>query len=153
MFPFIFVLMDKRTKKAYDHLFNYIHNNIFKLDANSFMTDFETALQSSLKKNFANAKLYGCWFHFCQAIRRNIGKKFKNLSEYIRSDRKCSKVYHKFLTLPLLPAKTIPTAFSILTKEINTFDNDKKFGEFIEYFDKQWMKKVRLCKKIKCNLF
>lgn len=49
VFPAIFVLMNKKTKKSYEHVFNYINTNVVKLDGAVFMADFEIGL--CYKKN------------------------------------------------------------------------------------------------------
>lgn len=134
--------MDKKTKQAYIHLLQYINENIYKMEPNSFMTDYETSLQNALKVVFPNAQCYGCWFHYCQAIRRNISKKHSKLAELIRANGQASVLYHKILSLPLLPAKSIPVTLYILKEEISNIDNFNGFSKFFNYFEKQWMKKV-----------
>lgn len=131
-----------KTIKCYDHLFQYINNNIFNLNAKNFMTDNKTALQISLKKIFPEAIVNGCWFHFCQSIRRNIARSFKPLVEFIRGNRKSSQIYHKIVYLPLLPPRTIPATFLVLCEELQSFDQENKFQQFLNYFQKQWINKV-----------
>jgi len=115
--------MDKRTKEAYTHLFRYIDENIFKFEPAGFMSDFEVALQNSLRDVFPSATTYGCWFHFCQAIRRMVVKKFPKLAERVREDRHASKLYHKILSLPLLPARDIETMFYCIQVEASKLEN------------------------------
>ena len=54
-------------------------NGVLKLK--TLLTDFETALQNSLKLVFQDVEVKGCWFHFNQAIMRklfNIGTSYIN---------------------------------------------------------------------------
>nr|XP_036225034.1 uncharacterized protein LOC118682123 [Bactrocera oleae] len=149
VFPAIFVLMNKKTKKSYEHVVNYINTNVVKLDGAVFMADFEIGLRSAIKKIFEYSKLFGCWFHYCQAVRRNIATKHKNLAEFIRQNRKASISYHKILSLPLLPETHIVNCFSIIKEEIATFDHLFKFESFLKYFEEQWLKKVSCFKSQK----
>lgn len=136
--------MDKKTKRCYDHMFKYINENIFELQPKSFMTDFECALQNSLKTVFPNAKCHGCWFHYCQSLRRNIAMKHKDLAVFIRASKSASLAYHKLLALPLLPAKSIQLVYYTIKEEILVFDTNNKFSTFTNYFEKQWIKKVTI---------
>lgn len=94
--------MNKKFKKAYISLFNYIQRYIFELNAKSFTTDFETSLKVGLHEVYPNAILKSCWFHFCQALRRNVSSTFKHLAELLRSNKTASIYFHKFVALPLL---------------------------------------------------
>ena len=112
--------MDKRTESSYTALFKYVNENIFKLEPSSFMTDFEVAMQKSLRHVFTEATTYSCWFHFCQALRRRVMTKDKNLAEMTRSNKNASLIFHKFLSLALLPANCIKQAFVMIKEETAT---------------------------------
>ncbi|XP_046806253.1 uncharacterized protein LOC124419743 [Lucilia cuprina] len=93
VFPIFFILMDKKTKKAYEGVFQYIKHNIFDMDPAVFITDYEHALRNSLRTVFPNARNVGCWFHYCQAIRRNITSR-KPLLQYIISSNVASTAHN-----------------------------------------------------------
>ncbi|KAI8120074.1 hypothetical protein CVS40_8612 [Lucilia cuprina] len=59
VFPIFFILMDKKTKKAYEGVFQYIKHNIFDMDPAVFITDYEHALRNSLRTVFPNARNVG----------------------------------------------------------------------------------------------
>ena len=135
--------MNKKSEEAYISLFKYLDENIFKLNAATFMTDYETAMRNALKLIYPNSKLYGCWFHFCQAVRRHlIIQKRSVLLPFIRNNKNASLIYHKLLALPLLPAKSIPVMFEALKLQAQTFDSEKLFNKFFNYYEKQWIQKV-----------
>lgn len=136
--------MDKKTENTYWHIFNYIENNIFNLAPKSFNTDYECGMQNALKRIYPNAQLVGCWFHYCQAVRRKIVQRFKNLQTYIKTSNQANAMYHKFLSLPLLPHYLIQNSFEQLKLMINIFDKDQHFDQFVAYFEKQWIKKVNM---------
>lgn len=80
-----------------------------------------------------------CWFHFCQAVRKNATQD-SDLYALIRKDWKASFIYRKFQCLPLLPEKYIKAAFKELRAEAKELDKNA-FSNFISYFYKQWIKK------------
>lgn len=53
--------MDKKTKISYENLLKYINENIFKMEPNTFITDYEEAMRKAIKSTFCNVKLIGCW--------------------------------------------------------------------------------------------
>lgn len=70
-FPLIYVLMTRKTQEAYCSVFQYIEENVCHLRPNSFMTDYETGLRNALRFVYTIAKIEGCWFHYCQVIKKN----------------------------------------------------------------------------------
>lgn len=138
----MFVLMNKKTTAAYTHLFEHINNNIFKLEADSFITDFEVALKNGLKHISPNAKYQNCWFHYCQALRRNLSTKHKRLAETVRNNKEASMYFHKFMALALLPDYCIESTFIMLKQKIKASFPDEKFKSFLDYYEKHWIKKV-----------
>lgn len=138
--------MDKKSEEAYFNLFSYINDNIFCLNPNIILTDYETAMRKALVTVFPMAKLLGCWFHYTQAIMRNLKTKYKYLMKFITTSPVGSGILYKIMALPLLPAKNIAFVFNQLKLNIKLFDHQNKFHEFISYFEKQWLKKVIIVK-------
>ncbi|XP_018798277.1 PREDICTED: uncharacterized protein LOC108974720 [Bactrocera latifrons] len=134
--------MDKKLQKNYGDIFSYINENVFELSAKSFLTDFEVILQMAIRNKLTVGKIYGCWFHYCQAIRRNISYKWKQLASSIRNNQNASTIYHKILALPLLPATQISAAFGNIKEELVNTNMQELFTPFITYYEKQWLRKV-----------
>lgn len=139
--------MDTKSAKCYEHFLNYVNINILKLDGAVFMADYENGLRKAILKVFPSSKLFGCWFHFCHAVRRQITTKSKNLAAFIRDDKKASVEYHKLLSLPLLPYPHIRSSFQEIKSDIEKFDVEIKFAKFLEYYEKQWIGKVYILYK------
>lgn len=123
-------------------MLNYIDDSIFKFNAQSFMLDYETALRKSLTTCFPQVALKGCWFHYCQAIRRKITTNFKSLMPLIRGNKQLSLCYHKLLALPLLPAYAIPDVAGKIESDVKICVKNDSFDDFLRYFKKQWLQKV-----------
>ncbi|KRX64538.1 hypothetical protein T06_11943 [Trichinella sp. T6] len=45
-----------------------------QLEPAKFVYDFETALIPAIQGNFPNTQVQGCFFHFCQAVLRQVGR-------------------------------------------------------------------------------
>lgn len=140
--PFCFVLMDRKTEQAYTDIFKYVNKNIIDLNGKGFMTDYERAMRNGLKKLFPNAELNACWFHFTQAVKKHV-KKFPALVKLIQSNPEAAKIYYKLQAIPLLPKDQIRPAFLML-KSLAVEIHCTKFNKFLQYYEQQWMKTVRI---------
>lgn len=134
--------MSKKTEEIYDHILQYINNNLFEFNAISFKTDFEKAMRNSLRRNFPSAKVSGCWFHYCHALKRNAAK-INMFTKKLKNNINARRLYKKFMILPLLPSESINDAFNLLKQETDEkIINFPEFTQFISYYERQWMKKV-----------
>ncbi|XP_073825748.1 uncharacterized protein [Musca autumnalis] len=139
--PIFFILMDKKSKAAYIHLFDYITNNVFDLQPETFISDYEPALRHSISTVFEGVKLIGCWFHFCQAVRRNVMSK-RLLYNCIKKSKPMTVEYHKLLALPLLPPVLICSAFQEIKNKLLLMDGECKLSSFLKYYEKHWLQKI-----------
>lgn len=137
--PFIYVLMSKRTQLAYTRIFRYIDEHICSLLCARFYTDYEAAMKSALHSCFPDSRLVSCWFHFVQAIRRKVSK-IPDLFHLVRTDEKAKMLYYKFQALALLRPDLIDDAFKDLSSAAIKYNSS--FEPFVEYFNRQWIKKV-----------
>lgn len=130
--------MSNRTTEAYTSVYDYIHKNILPLNARGIITDFELALRNGLRSVVPATPLYGCWFHHCQALRRRVAADPKLLS-LVRKDKNAGEIYRTFQCMALLPQDKIEPFFDQFAYE--TLQKLPEFAKFIEYYDKQWIKK------------
>lgn len=63
IFPFVFILTDRKSTKCYEHFFKYINDNVLDLDGATFVTDYEISLRTAIMIVFPKSKVIGCWFH------------------------------------------------------------------------------------------
>lgn len=133
--------MSRKSQAAYDHAFEYLNKNVFKLSSvASFTTDYEVAMRNALRDMNPTAKMYACHFHFCQAGKRKASQ-IIGFVDMIRSDNRAASIYYRLLYLPLLPAIYIKDAFESLQNEAFTL-NRSGFKKYFAYFEKQWIVKV-----------
>lgn len=132
--------MTKKTTSCYTAVFNFIEKQIFTLRPAEFMTDFEVGLRKALVNVYPNVRIRGCWFHFCNALR----KKGHALGMHALT-RKCpnAKMIMKMLmSLPLLPPQNFQDGYDqikSLSYELELLD---KFKQFFHYFEFYWIVQV-----------
>lgn len=132
--------MTRRTKDAYFSVFKYIHENLIPLIGKGIIIDFEKAIRLALKELEIGIYILGCWFHFCQSLRRKMAT-LPELFNLIRSNENAKSLFRQFQCLALLPTEMIEKAFHILSKEALKLST--LFSPFIDYFDKEWIKIVK----------
>lgn len=129
--------MSRKSEKCYIHLFETL-KEMFPLNGNSIMTDFELGMRNAIRHVYPTLKMYTCWFHFCQAAKRKASQ-LMNLVHHIKTNANIKSAYYKLLSLPLLPAKDIVPCFQMIKSQVA---DEKVFKPFMRYFEKQWIKKV-----------
>lgn len=132
--------MSRKSEEAYEHLFRYIDTEICSLNPTTFMTDYERAMRNALREVFPAAKLFTCWFHFCQAVKRHASQ-IPQFMACVRNNDDAAKLYHKFLCVPLLPAEEISETFNLLKVEAKA-KLGTKFNVFLQYYERQSLKAV-----------
>lgn len=142
VFPFAYVLMTRKTQRSYQHLFEYINENVCSLKCNTFTSDYEVAMRNALAILFPGTRLVACWFHYSQALKRKV-RQIPNFERFLHGCAAAEAIYYKLQCLPLLPAKYILDTFKQLKEEALAIDK-KKFRLFLKYFEHQWIVKVRV---------
>lgn len=143
--------MSNKKQQTYQHVFQFINANLLQLRPQTIMTDFERALRNSLAKVFPGVRLKGCWFHFCQAVRRKLSK-MSDLAKQVKTTPEAKRIFQKLLVLPLLPPCEIENGFNICKHE--AYSNIKLssklgniFEKFFDYFQRQWIEVVCILNK------
>lgn len=141
MYPVFFVLISRATAIAYEAVFKYSEDNVFKLKPARFMADFEAAMRKAIVDFYPEATVSGCWYHFCAAVRRKALS--FGLHDLIKNDFNAWSVYKKLQCLPLLPADNIVEGFEIIVRQSIEFGLYEEFKELFEYFEIFWLVMVR----------
>ena len=141
--PVAFVIMSGRTAKDYVSVFKALLELVGRENCKveRIVLDFERAVWSALKgmmgrDEFPPITIKGCFFHFTQAVFRriqNLGMK----KQYI-VDAPTKDICKRMMSLPLLPLRCIPSAFSVLKQRCDESGIEclQKFGE---YMRKNWI--------------
>lgn len=132
--------MTNKRAETYEKIFEYIETHLFKLQPSQFMADFEKGIRKAIQNYFPQAALYGCWYHYCAAIRRRLMN--LNMFRLITDDQGGIEVYRMLLSLPLLPKDRLLDGFEVVKRVARDNHLNKDFKKFFEYFDGFWMKLV-----------
>lgn len=134
--------MSCRTAECYKAVFKFIEDNICELKPTEFITDFELGMRKAINDFYPNARLRGCWFHYCRAIKRKATS--LGLFIFIRDDKKANRIYYKMLMLPLLPSQQFMEAYNIVKQEANRDGVFGKFKSLFGYYDSYWLVQVSI---------
>ena len=112
-----------------------------KTKVKEVVTDFERAIWRAMEDVFPKVKIFGCAFHWTQAIFRNMKK--IGLGKLFNRSVGFKKYLRRVMSLHLLPAKKIPKIFKELKKEvknINVEDRGNDVKKFLKYIENTWIK-------------
>ena len=130
------------TNKSKD-IYNKIFHDLFEIMENfniktnkickRIMSDFEYALRNSIKINFPNSKLNGCYFHFIKIL----WEKAKKLSLCNKLMIKNTKLLiFLFKILSFVESDNKSSFYEQIKNYFGKLEN--KYDKFINYFDKNW---------------
>lgn len=142
VFPFAYVLMTRKTQRAYEHLFAFINEKVCSLQCKTFTSDYEVAMRNALHILFPSTRLVACWFHYSQALKKHV-RQLPGFERFLRGNEAAENIYYTLQCLPLLPSEHILCAFKQLKQEALAIEK-KKFRVFLNYFERQWIVKVIL---------
>lgn len=124
------------------YVYRWIHRTekVCSLDCKSLTTNYELTMRNALATLFPHIRLFTCWFHYSQALKRKV-KQIPHFDRFLRGNEAAEEIYYKLQCLPLLPSHHILDAFQQLKQDALAVDK-KKFGPFLKYFERQWIQKV-----------
>lgn len=137
--PLVYGILKNKDKKTYNLFFSFLKNKRKDLNPKNITIDFEMAAINSFLEVFESTVIYGCFFHFCQAIWRKIQE--IGLQKWYKESTENSNLIKKFNALAYLPESDVKTGFYTLVESVSqeSFILLKKF--FI-YFEKTWIGNV-----------
>ncbi|GAB0097315.1 hypothetical protein DMENIID0001_129480 [Sergentomyia squamirostris] len=137
----VFILMSKRTKKAYKTAFEVLKAELGEMvRPETIMTDYEQAAIGAFEAVFPGAVQNGCFFHYSQALYRKL-QTLPDLCEQYSKDR--NVLHHLKMFNALAFSDRVEQAFTDM-KELPFFrSDDEQLLEYIEYFERTWIGAVR----------
>ncbi|GAB0100308.1 forkhead box protein P1 [Sergentomyia squamirostris] len=129
--------MTHKTECAYKEAFQALKNIEPRLQPQSIITDFEKAAMNAFRAEFPSAQLQGCYFHFNQAIIRQL-KTIPGLFKKYKTDLAVQVAVKKLLALAYIPVHDVQAAFDELIASSEIFE-DEDVSTFVEYFGKTWV--------------
>ncbi|RNA00081.1 hypothetical protein BpHYR1_014867 [Brachionus plicatilis] len=90
----------------------------------------------SVNTVFKDEEIKGCWFHFCQAVKRKLFS--FGLKARYNNNWDFRFWVRRFLILPLIPLDHLESAFEIIIDQMPNSD-ELSITKFVKYFIKQWI--------------
>lgn len=130
--PAIYCLLENKKQTTYEQLFKIIKNILGLDNITTVMVDYEKAIHNALRTVFPNIQVKGCWFHFTQAILRNLGSvglksKYKNNLEF-------RLIIQHLFNLALIPLEEIDKVYNQICDLLKAFDSTPSYKDNIQKF-------------------
>ena len=105
------------------------------------LVDFEAA---QAFQSVFNVTPVGCFFHFRQALNKNK-RRLKTLSDFIQADSSfvAKKHFVCFAALALIAPRKLSLVYKAFKESQYMVEHNNVFKDFIEYFENQWIGKVK----------
>ena len=139
-FPVVFALMEEKTTRAYEILFNVLKDNGVVVKV--FMSDFEKSSRNAVRRIYPDVQVKGCWFHYTQSIMRRV--KRVGLQREYASAPFVDVAVRRLFALAFVPEAEVAAAVDMIDDEISECGNETvaaKMNELMNYFKKTWLRK------------
>lgn len=138
--PLALVLMVAKNYEAYFNVFKFL--KLVRVDAESFMSDFEIAERNAARKVWPGVSVLGCNFHFAQALRKNavhLGVFKVNSGRFsVESLQTSSLILRMYMRLSLLPLEQVADGIEAIQIYTSQKNQTYRFKKFAAYFKKVW---------------
>lgn len=136
-----FIFMSRRNADTYKKIFRTLKLKAMEIDPNGLspqriITDFEAAVEAAVNVEFPNSAHFGCWFHFAQALLRNI----RETGEWnnFRASPSFKSNYYLKCALAMLPANRISEGAQAIDSVFYCPES------FKTYFNNFWLQKAEM---------
>lgn len=134
--PLLYCLLPNKEQDTYIRLFTLLKDLGATEGPDLYVCDYEISVHNALKEVYDGISIQGCYFHYKQAIRKNLKK--HNLYNLFKSDVNfCSKI-KRLISLCFVPEDYIEDYY---TKLMKTGDYDD-IEEFVKYFEGNFIGKL-----------
>lgn len=141
LMPRVYVLMALRTQQHYVNLFRWLRDRAANMNLvfqpAHCHSDFETGLLAALHHEFPGARHHGCYFHFTQAIWRNVQQ--LGLANLYHENGAHRALIRQLMALAFLPVAIVRNSFELLYAQ----QPDQQLEPLFQYFNAQWLEKVQ----------
>ena len=139
--PAIHCLMTNKDEELYTAVILKIKELIPQLQPTSTMSDWERGSRNAFKHVYPGTKLYGCWFHYTQAIWKHIQK--YGLASSYRHMTELESFLRQIMAIPFLPGDLIHSTYSFLQIPALPRIEKLKLDDFLKYFKRSWLIQVK----------
>ena len=147
--PLLYCLLPAKDSPTYTRLFRLIVDKANELGMgqphgfrpNLVIIDFEAAIARSLRYVLRGVTIKGCYFHYCQALRRRYQR--LGLTNYVYTPGTVRTVIYRLMCLPFVPVEDVVRVFEVIENP-NGWDvlYDGVHGmlvSYLRYFRRTWI--------------
>ena len=139
--PAIHCLMTNKDEELYTAVIITIKELIPQLQPTKAMSDWERGSRNAFKHVYPETRLYGCWFHYTQAIWKHIQQ--YGLASSYRDITDLKTFVRQIMAIPFLPSDLIHPTYSLLQIPTIPEIEKLKLDDFIKYFKRFWLTQVK----------
>ena len=125
-----YILIPNETFTTYTILFYKLKND-FGFNPKIYNLDFNRASSKAVKSNFPNIYLVKCFYHFVQAIWKNLKQYGLTKKEYIKETIELS---YNIKLLCFVDPNNIYSIYQKIQKKYN----NSRYKDFLSYFNRTW---------------
>jgi hypothetical protein len=127
-FALVYCLLSSKQESLYKQVFNKL-TELIDFNIKNIIIDFESGLKNALNFCFPNSKIYGCSFHYSQAVWRKLQS--LGLTSQYNNDKEFKKTIKNILNLIYLFLEKVNETFLyIKNKGLEKFPVLKEFFLF-----------------------
>uniref|UniRef100_A0A914YWZ9 MULE transposase domain-containing protein n=1 Tax=Panagrolaimus superbus TaxID=310955 RepID=A0A914YWZ9_9BILA len=141
--PCAYFLLNRKNQETYERAFEAL-KTLVNNSPETVMVDFEKALHNAIGQAYPTADISGCFFHFCQSIRRKLDE--LGLKVVLRENFQLATSMTMFRALAFLPAQYVVRAFVLLKNHLAAnFEELPEYPQiqaFTEYFEETYVGRI-----------
>jgi hypothetical protein len=139
--PVAFALLPDKKSESYQKMWELFHSRItcdgtVQPAFTSLGLDFEVGPKNEFVKLFPGVDITGCFFHWRQALRRQLA--IKGALKFYNHSVEFQTIFHKMVALAFVPTSQISEFASIIEQEWEE-DCADEAGEWCDYFFKTYV--------------
>ena len=145
--PVAYILLPNKDSATYRKMWEVLMSlvNFEPGHPTRITTDFERAAYNTLRETFPLAKLTGCYFHFKQAVYRNLQQ--KGLESLHNQNPSFQYLVSLLYGLAMVPANKIPEYYDTVVQDYlesqeekpEFQDHQEEISAFLSYFERTWL--------------
>lgn len=127
----MYVLTCNRKTETYNEIFSQLLNIEPKINPTDITIDFEMAVINSVRTNFPQAEIHGCYFHFTQSVWRHVQS--IGLQIPYTSDEDFAFQIRLLIALAFVPKENVVEAYDeLIATEFYSEDNGSEYEPQIQ---------------------
>lgn len=137
VFPLVYALLPSKTEAVYKRLLQILKSLQPNLDPKFMMLDFELAFSNAAEHEFEELQIKFCFFHFRQALYRNIGA--LGLKQRYDTDNVFNLKIKCLAALAFLPIDKVKSSYDSVVMEMFADETETAVDDFLLYFQKNYV--------------